>query len=377
MRARAREAPTPAVPVVASRPRSGVSVDELKAALDGVRASVDVSARRAADPVSFVHRQRAREDREIVALLAAVCALGNVRAIRQKLEELLARIGPRPARAADDPDAIEARLHGFKHRFFRGDDITRLLVGARRVQRASGSLGRAFARELERADRQIPDATPDARLREALASFCDRIRVEGGLPAPGERDPSGRRGPAHLLPDARAGSAAKRLLLFLRWMIRPADGIDLGLWPVATDRLVVPVDVHIHKLSRNLGLTRRDDLSWATAVEITEGLRRLDPADPIRYDFSLCHMGMVQRCPSRRDPAACDGCGVLPVCTHWRAPRRSRGEARGPAPSGPGLVALGTKAGRVAAATGPRQASVPGGGRTPRPARASQRAQRG
>lgn len=294
----------------------------VKAALEVVRESADLVARRAADPVEFVHRHRAREDREIVALIAASCAFGNVKAIRMKLRELLDRVGPRPARAADDPKALHAALAGFKHRVFRGEDLAKLLIGARAVQCEAGSLGAAFQRELARVDREQKDEEPEARVREALASFCDRIRKAGGLPAAGERDPSGRRGPAHLLSDARAGSGAKRLLLFLRWMIRPADGIDLGMWRVPPQRLLIPVDVHIHKLARNLGLTRRRDLSWKTSVEITRALARLDPEDPTRYDFSLCHMGMVQRCPSRADPARCEGCGVRPVCIRWKSKKR-------------------------------------------------------
>ena len=273
----------------------------VKTALDLVRAREDLIARRANDPVDFVHRQRAREDRELVALLAASCAFGNVRAIRMKLAELLDRIGPRPARAADDPALLHARLASFKHRVFRGEDLAKLLIGARRVQRAAGSLGAAFERELARVDRAEPGAEPEARVREALATFCDRIRAEGGLPKAGEQDPSGRRGPSHLLSDARAGSGAKRLLLFLRWMVRPADGIDLGMWKVPAHRLLVPVDVHIH--------TRRQ---WGPNIA------RFDAADPIRYDFSLCHMGMVQRCPSKPDPKRCEGCGVRSVCVHWR-----------------------------------------------------------
>jgi len=299
----------------------------IKAALDAVRARVDLAARRASDPIEFVHRQRAREDREMVALLAASCAFGNVKAIRLKLAEVLDRVGPRPALAADEPTALFASLDGFKHRLFRGEDLARLLIGARRVQRAAGSLGDAFVGELARVDRERHDEAPEARVREALASFCDRIRAEGGLPAAGAKDASGRRGPAHLLSDPRAGSATKRLLLFLRWMVRPDDGIDLGLWTVPTRRLLIPVDVHIHKLSRNLGLTRRKDLSWKTAVEITRALARLDPDDPTRYDFSLCHMGMVQRCPSRQDPERCQGCGVRPVCVHWKA--RAKRETEG------------------------------------------------
>ena len=289
----------------------------VKAALDVVRASVDLRARRDNDPVGFVHEHKTRDDRELVALLAASCAFGNVKAIRAKLKEALERIGPRPAKAADDPVALHASLDGFVHRVFRGEDLAKLLIGARRVQRAAGSLGDAFAKELARVDHEQANEEPETRVREALASFCDQIRIQGGLPLAGQKDPSGRRGPAHLLSDARAGSGNKRLLLFMRWMVRPADGIDLGLWPVPPERLLVPVDVHIHKLSRNLGLTKRKDLSWKTSVEITRALARFDKTDPTRYDFSLCHMGMIQRCPSKKDEKRCEGCGVRPVCVHW------------------------------------------------------------
>lgn len=310
---------------MASRPRT--KDDRIRAALDAVRAREDLRARRADDPVEFVHRYADVEDRELVALVAASLAFGNVKAIRAKVADLLERVGPSPARAADDERAIHAALRGWKHRVFQGEDVGRLLVGARRVQREDGALGAAFARALAEAD--AASATEHEALREALAAFCDRIRSAGGLPLPGQSKSTDRRGPVTLLSNPRAGGGAKRLLLFLRWMVRPADGIDLGLWRIPARRLLVPVDVHIHKLSRNLGLTRRSDVSWKTTVEITAALARYDQKDPTRYDFSLCHMGMVQRCPSRRDPVRCEGCGVRPVCVWWRgAAEQSAAEPR-------------------------------------------------
>jgi uncharacterized protein (TIGR02757 family) len=290
--------------------------EAIRTTLDTVRAREDLRARRANDPVDFVHAYAQTEDRELVALVAANLAFGNVKAIRMKVADLLRRIGPSPAVAADDPAALEAALDGWKHRVFKGEDVAKLLIGARRIQREEGSLGQAFARALRDADRTAP--SEHEGLREALATFCDHIRKAGGLPLPGESSKTDRRGPVNLLSNARAGGGAKRLLLFLRWMVRPADGIDLGLWPVAARRLLMPVDVHIHKLSRNLGFTKRADVSWKTAVEITQALARYDETDPTRYDFSLCHMGMVQRCPSRKDPVRCEGCGVKPVCIRWR-----------------------------------------------------------
>ncbi len=274
------------------------------ATLDHIRATFPVAARLQADPVSRVHRYGAPEDQELVGLACACVAFGNVKAIRTKLDDLLARLGEHPARVADDPTDLRERLRGWKHRVFRGEDLARLLAGARAVQRADGSLGARFARELSK----------HGELREALAAWCDAIRGAGGL-----RPSARRRGPAHLLPDPRGPSGCKRLLLYLRWMVRPADGVDLGLWDLGPERLLIPVDVHIHRLGKNLGFTRRRSPSWRTAEEITAALRRFDPHDPAGYDFSLCHMGMLQRCPSRRDAARCEGCGVKPVCIHWRA----------------------------------------------------------
>jgi uncharacterized protein (TIGR02757 family) len=261
-----------------------------------VRARCDVATRLHNDPVGLVHAYRDPHDRELVALVASSLAFGNVKAMRAKIQDALARIGPEVARAADDPEALLSRLRGWKHRVYRDEDVARLLAGARRVQRASGSLGAALVRELER--------TGD--LREALSAWTDAIRREGGLPAA-----------AHILADPSKGSAVKRLMLLLRWMARPADGVDLGDWPISPTVLLIPVDTHVHKLGKNLGLTRRNDVSWKTAQEITAALRRFDAADPVKYDFPLCHLGMLQRCPSRRDPVRCEGCGVKSVCRHW------------------------------------------------------------
>jgi uncharacterized protein (TIGR02757 family) len=274
-------------------------------ALDEVRARCDHDDRRRNDPVEFVHRYADPADQELVALVASALAFGNVKALRAKIEDALGRIGPGVALAADDPQALAARLRGWKHRVYRDRDLTRLLVGARLVQRREGSLGAALAREIART----------GELRAALSAWVGAIRTAGGLDA--DDGDEGGRGGAHILADPQKGSAVKRLMLLLRWMVRPADGVDLGVWPISPALLLIPVDTHIHKLSNNLDLTRRRDVSWRTAEEITRALRQLDPRDPVKYDFSLCHLGMLQRCPSRRDPARCEGCGIQSVCRHW------------------------------------------------------------
>lgn len=274
----------------------------IKRTLDRVRDACDVATRARNDPVEFVHRYEDLHDREIVALVASSLAFGNVKALRAKIEDALDRIGPEIKASAEDLKKLRQSLRGWKHRLFTADDLARLVHGARRVQISEGSLGEALRRDFE----------AEGDLRSALIRWTARVRHEGGLDRPSER-----RGPAHILSNPEKGSAVKRLHLLLRWMVRPADGVDLGLWALPASALVMPLDTHIHKLSRNLGFTKRRDVSWRTAAEITDHLRRYDPADPVKYDFSLCHMGMLQRCPSRRDEARCEGCGIVSVCRHW------------------------------------------------------------
>jgi len=282
--------------------------DDIARALDEVRARCRVEERLARDPVGAVRAYDDASDQEIVGLVAACIAFGNVTTIRAKLADALGRLGPHPAKSADDPKRVLGAMRGWVHRVFVGEDVAHLVLGARAVQRELGSLGAAFARDRE-------EANGDLRL--ALAAWCTRIRDLGGLSRAAKR--TKRRGPSHLLPDPRGASGSKRLLLYLRWMIRAEDGVDLGLWSslVPPSVLLCPVDTHIHKLSLNLGFTRRTDLSWTTTEEITRALARFDADDPVKYDFALCHMGMLQRCPSRRDAARCDGCGVQAVCRHW------------------------------------------------------------
>ncbi len=296
-------------------PMSARRREALRETLERVEARCDLATRREADPVSFVHQFHEIEDRELVALVASCFAFGNAKAFRGKIRDLLARLGPSPAAAADDPGRLAEALRGFKHRLYDERHVAGLLLGGRRVQRARGSLGAAFTAALH---------ASGGDLLGAVTTWTALIRAEGGL------DRTTGYGAAHILPRPDRGGANKRLMLLLRWMARPADGVDLGLWEVPAASLVIPLDVHLLKLGRNLGFTRASTATWRAAREVTDALAHLDPDDPTRFDFSLCHLGMVQRCPSRRDAARCEGCGVRPVCRHWE--RQIRGEGRGREP---------------------------------------------
>jgi uncharacterized protein (TIGR02757 family) len=269
-----------------------------------VDANCDRAARVAADPIGPVRRYSGAANLELAALVGACLAFGNAKALRAKVSDAFDRLGPELARAADDELGVFAALAGWKHRVYRGEDVARLVVGARRVQRSHGSLERLLAALLR----------THGSLRPALAEWVRRVREAGGLDIAARV----RRGAAHILPDPAKTSGCKRLLLYLRWMVRPDDGVDLGVWKtISTSVLLVPVDTHLYKLSRNLGFTERSTLTWATTEEVTAALRRLDPEDPVRFDFSLCHLGMLQRCPSKKDAVRCEGCGIKTVCRHW------------------------------------------------------------
>ncbi len=234
----------------------------------------------ARDPVRFVHAYAAREDRELIALVAALLAFGNVATIGRKLTELCARLGARPHATLDGwtrEQAVRA-IGTFRHRTFRGADIARMLHAARRMQRRTGSLYSDLAR----------DTTAGLELRAALTAFAHALR-EASFGARCDRSQK------HLLPDPAAASACKRWLLLLRWLARPDDGVDLGLVAIPTRVLLVPLDVHVFRVARQLGLTRRRAASWKAAEDVTACLRRLDPDDPVKYDFALCHTEIARR----------------------------------------------------------------------------------
>lgn len=318
----------------------------LGARLDALVAGTDVRERRDDDPVSFVHRFTRPDDQEVVGLVAALLAFGNVKAIRRSIARVLDVLGSSPsatiARASEGE--LARALETFAHRVYRGADVARVLARAGELRAAHGSIGRAFHRMSQRADVVVPPSLETrAALVRGLAGLGDALR--DGPPT----YPRGRSGLPHLVPDVRKGSACKRLLLYLRWMCRPSDGVDLGLFPFPAAELVIPLDTHVHRISRNLGLTRRRDASLRTAIEITDALARFDATDPVKYDFAICHLGVSRQCPSRRDESLCGRCVIRDACRHWaregarpQPRRRSSLEARprisseawsGPAPS--------------------------------------------
>ena len=241
----------------------------------------------ASDPIHVVRRYDAPADREIAGFCAAGLAFGRVASVIASVESLLAVMGPSPATFVRrfDPAVDGRRLATLGHRWVRGRDLAALMLALQRMLRESGSIERFF---LDGDDPSAPDVAP------ALDRFGTRALETDFRPAYG-RVPA-RPGVCVFFPRPSAGSACKRLNLFLRWMVRK-DAVDLGVWSgVSPSRLIVPLDTHVIRLGRCLRLTRYTTPGWKMAAEITASLREIDPGDPVRYDFSLCHAGMMKAC---------------------------------------------------------------------------------
>ncbi|HET6411380.1 MAG TPA: TIGR02757 family protein [Anaeromyxobacter sp.] len=294
----------------------------LRPLLDALCATLDRGARIAADPVEFPRAYPDPADAEVAALVAVSLAYGRADLFKPVVARVLGVMGQRPAAfaAAFAAHPDRAAFEGIVYRFNRPEDLRALVAAVGHVRRVHGSLGERFeALYLEAGGAA-------GAVRAALARLAGELR-EAPPVGPLLRRRGGR-GLRHLLPDPSGPGASKRWNLYLRWMVRGPDGVDLGLWKgVPKSALVVPLDAHVQRVARALGLTGRRDFSWRTAEEITASLRRLDPDDPVRFDFALCHLGMSGLCPARRARERCAVCVLRHSCLVFARVRR--GGARG------------------------------------------------
>ncbi|PYQ88384.1 MAG: TIGR02757 family protein [Acidobacteria bacterium] len=299
-----------------------VQIFDLKPVLDRLYAEFNYPES-AADPIHTVRRYAASEDREVVAFVAASLAFGRVASVLQSIERVLAIMGPRPADyvRAFEPRRDAAAFAGVVHRWTRAPDLVALLWVMRQMIDRAGSIERFFLEGHEASGENVA---------RALDSFSTRA-LKLDLKSAYGRVPK-RPGVCYFFPRPSAGSGCKRLNLFLRWMVR-RDALDLGVWSrVAPSQLIVPLDTHVIRVGRCLRLTRYTSPGWRMAVDITASLRRLDPDDPVKYDFALCHIGMMNACGFNRAEADsnCGGppdahCPLRGLCRpRVRTPRPSR-----------------------------------------------------
>ena len=284
----------------------------LKQPLDRLCREFDWTRRVGQDAIQFPLRYRDPADIEIAGLLASCLAYGRVDLFGPWVDWVLTRMGDSPARFvwAFDLEKHRATFTGFRYRFNRERDLLAFCVAAQRVLARHGSLEAFFL------DGYSPE---HAHVGLALEHFSGGF-VGGDLATVFPRNRLSY-GYKHWFPLPSTGGACKRLLLYLRWMIR-REPPDIGIWRrVPPSALLMPVDTHIENMARSLGLTRRRSRNWRMVEEITGALSRLDPDDPVKYDFALCHKRMSGQCLNRRDAAVCAPCQLKVVCVHWRGRR--------------------------------------------------------
>lgn len=228
------------------------------------------------DPVEFLYRYPDARDREVAGLAASGLAYGRVASILVSVERALQPLGAHPAaflRRAGDAD-LRAATRGFQHRWSTGAELYELWRAVRGLLRDGPSLEESF----------VAGCRPEHRdVWPALEAWVLHLGRHG----------LGRDNSLVAWPDR--GGACKRLHLYMRWMVR-CDAVDPGGWPrVPPARLLVPVDVHMHRIARALGFTRRRQANRRTVDEITAGFRRHAPDDPVRYDFALTRLPLHDR----------------------------------------------------------------------------------
>jgi uncharacterized protein (TIGR02757 family) len=278
----------------------------------------------ATDPILFVGRYEADEDREVAGWIASAFAYGQVPVIQKNVGRLLDALGPRPARFLDGVGDFRAfargPLRGFRHRFHGARDAAALLYAIARAREAGGGSIRAFFESGQDAgDRDVGGLLSRAVARLVSLDYRPALGTKR-LP---ERSPV-----RFFFPDPASGSACKRWNLYMRWMVR-RDALDFGIWRgIPTERLVVPTDTHVHRIARRLGLTRRRTADWKTAREITDALARYDAKDPVRFDYALCRIGILDICRPRPSLCRCGACPVQPACTLGRRRLRAAATSR-------------------------------------------------
>jgi uncharacterized protein (TIGR02757 family) len=227
------------------------------------------------DPISIPHRFTKKQDIEIAGFFAAVFSWGNRTTIINKSNELLQRMNKTPYQfILHCTNADLKKLKGFKHRTFNDDDLFYFIDFFQRHYKKYDSLENAF----------FP--TIGMNVESGLNHFkkycfkADHLkRTEKHVSSPLQK------------------STCKRLVMFLRWMVRhDKKGVDFGIWKnIKPSQLICPLDVHVARVARKISLLNRKQNDWQAAVELTEALRKLDKHDPVKYDFALFNLGVIEK----------------------------------------------------------------------------------
>jgi uncharacterized protein (TIGR02757 family) len=227
------------------------------------------------DPISIPHLFTKKQDIEIAGFFASVFSWGNRTTIISKSKELMERMDNSPhefIKTYREKDL--KKLKGFKHRTFNEDDLCYFIEFLCKHYSKNDSLESAF----------FPTKNYNAEqglvyFKDYFFSFEHLRRTEKHISSPLQR------------------STCKRLNMFLRWMVRNDNrGVDFGIWKsIPSSQLICPIDVHVARVAKKLGLLKRKQVDWITAIELTGALRQLDKEDPVKYDFALFNLGIIEK----------------------------------------------------------------------------------
>lgn len=231
------------------------------------------------DPLQFLHLFDCEKDIELIGFIASLFAYGNVKQIENTIIKLLKICDYHPHQFISNFSAKDARkLSGLKHRFYTDNDIKKLFYILNKELSIHNSLKNIFLKGYLFSDKNVKNGISNfsnhflSSIKETFGEISNGIKFMFPLP--------------------EKGSACKRMNLFLRWMVRK-DDLDFGLWnEIKTNQLVIPVDTHVARICKVLKLTKRKNVSWQMAEEITGNLMKYDPIDPVKYDFAICHIGI-------------------------------------------------------------------------------------
>lgn len=251
---------------------------QLKDYLDAKAAYYNQPAFVEGDPISIPHRYSRLQDIEISALFAAILAWGNRTTIINKCTELMELFDNAPYDYILHHEARDRmRLMSFRHRTFNGLDLLYFVEFLQHYYSNVTSLEFAFSGHLNKFDRTVEKSLAGFHQMFFMLEHPERTRKHVSTPA--------------------KQSACKRLNMFLRWMVRKDEnGVDFGLWQhISPSQLVCPMDVHVSRVAARLGLISKPEANWSTAVELTDRLREMDPEDPVKYDFALFGLGVIEK----------------------------------------------------------------------------------
>lgn len=256
-----------------------MSIKKLKDSLDSLVVKYETPDFIKDDPVQFPHRFSDKVDQEVSGLISSCLAYGKREKIIEDVEIIHKLMENKPAEFSRNFNFKKDLKYflKFRHRYTEGYDVALLIHIIGSALNEYKSLEDVFLEGY---------SDKNENVKPALTTFVNILKSY--IPDIVEKIT----GINFLLPNPEKGSACKRLNLFLKWMVRPAP-VDLGIWKdIPANKLIIPLDTHVSRLSRKLHLVSRNADDWKAAEEITENLKKFDSQDPIKYDFAIFGLGI-------------------------------------------------------------------------------------